>query len=212
MSATWSGVTWLREILRVTLNPHGHRRLRYWKTLRYSSGFILALMVLAGTVAQTSPPTSSSANSLHDQFNAEREERGLAPLTHSAGLDALAWQQLHGILAERQLAPALGRDVTAQIKLAELVAAAVQEPDGWSYRHNGLVVSYGVGIERTLNDAFEVYANRTVLFDPIMDVVGIAIAEVPPGPPWLAPPVGGSGPDVELTGYSMVVIVLAGDF
>lgn len=196
----------------MTLNPHGHGRLSRLTTLRYSSGFVLAFIVAAGALAQAEPPASDSEAALHIQFNVERAERGLTPAIQDTGLDQLAQQQLAGILATRNLIPPAGRDVSRQVELARLVADAITAQDGWAYRHNGLVVGYGVGIERTMNDVFEVQANRTVLFDPILDVAGLASAEIPPGAPWFAPPVGGSGPPVELTGYTLVVIVLAGDF
>jgi hypothetical protein len=212
MSAIWSGVFRLREILRVTLNPHGHGRLLRPTTLRYSSGFLLAFIMVAGALAQPETPPQASGAALHALFNAERAARGLPPATPDAGLDQLAQQHLDGILATRNLIPPAGREVSRQVELARLVAEAIAAEDGWAYRHNGLVVSYGVGLERTMSDAFEVQANRTVLFDPILDVAGLAGAEIPAGAPWFAPPVGGSGPPVELTGYTLVVIILAGDF
>jgi hypothetical protein len=212
MSATWSGLLWLRELLRMTLNPHGLGRLRRLTTVRYSSGFLLAFIAVAGALAQQEPSGSDADADLHTLFNAERASRGLAPVAQDTGLDQLAQQQLEGILATRNLIPPAGRNVSRQVELARLVAESITAEDGWAYRHNGLVVSYGVGIERTLNDVFEVQANRTVLFDPVLDVAGLASAEIPPGAPWLAPPVGGSGPPVELTGYTLVVIVMAGDF
>jgi len=166
-------------------------------------------LVTATALAQTSTPPDTGT--LHDQLNAQRVARGLRPVEGHAGLDTLAGALLADLIDARRLAPEIGR-TTSQAELAQLAANAIGLPEGYDYRHVGLVVTYGVGIERTLNDAFEVQANEPVLYDNIMDLAGIASVEIPAGAPWYAPPVGGVGREVELTGYTLVVILLAGDF
>lgn len=166
-------------------------------------------LITATALAQTSSPPDTAM--LHEQLNAQRTARGLRPVQAHAGLDGLAAALLAELVNARRLAPMIGR-TTPQAELSQIVANAIGLPEGYDYRHVGLVVTYGVGIERTLNDAFEVQANEPVLYDNIMDLAGIASVEVPAGAPWYAPPVGGVGREVELTGYTLVVILLAGDF
>ncbi|MEZ4570745.1 MAG: hypothetical protein R2849_10555 [Thermomicrobiales bacterium] len=95
---------------------------------------------------------------------------------------------------------------------SEDVAAAIGE-DGYNYRYVGLVVSYGQNLDNAIGVALGTTANGPALFESAMSQAGIASAPIEEGAaPWIAPPPGGVGRAIELTGLTVVVIVTAGEF
>lgn len=146
-----------------------------------------------------------------DYLNTARSQTGVKAVAPHQGLDRLARQYLDDIVQARDLAPDAAVSGN-QRALADGVARSIGLDEGFAYRHTGLMVGYGLDREQAVLDVLEDPATHPAMLDGIMDLAGSASRTVPPGEPWLAPPVGGSGPAIDLTGYTLVVIVTAGDY
>lgn len=141
-------------------------------------------------------------------LNDARRADSVRQLQHEPRLDELARQYLDAIIEKRDLTPPPAFDPSQRL-LAEDIAARMG-PDGHAWRHAGLLVAYGLGEGQAVGDALQAEAAWPGMLDRAMELAGLASAVVPPGDPWLVPPVGGEGPAVELTGYTVVVLITAG--
>jgi hypothetical protein len=74
----------------------------------------------------------------------------------------------------------------------------------------GLVVGYDHPLDAAMRTTVFDPANSAAILGARMTVVGIATGVVEVGESWLAPPPGRVGPEIELGGYTLVVIVMAG--
>lgn len=75
----------------------------------------------------------------------------------------------------------------------------------------GLVVGYDLSASSALTTAALDPANAAAMLGERMQLVGYATAVVAAEGSWLAPPPGGAGPEIDLSGYALVAIVTAGD-
>lgn len=155
-------------------------------------------------------PASQTSPSLA-RINSARAARSAGPLEANQQLDQLAAGYLNEVLASRSFTPSGYGTLDARV-LSEDVAAAIGE-DGYNYRYVGLVVSYGQNLDNAIGVALGTTANGPALFESAMSQAGIASAPIEEGAaPWIAPPPGGVGRAIELTGLTVVVIVTAGEF
>ncbi len=151
-----------------------------------------------------SPPTDLG------KLNSARNAHSAKSVEPSIALDQLAHIYLTELLERRTLTPS-GYGSTVERILADDVALALGA-EGYRYRYVGVVVAYGQSLNHALDVATGTVANGPALFEPAMDVAGIASGVIPAGDAWYAPPPGGFGRDIEMTGMTIVVIVTAGDF
>lgn len=170
---------------------------------------IIAVLLLAGLPAVSGQSADTGTPSL-SRINSARAGRAAGPLESNAQLDGLAAQYLADMLERRALTPAGYGDVGNR-RLSEDVASAIGN-GGYRYRYTGVVAAYGESVNNALDVAVGTIANRPALLEPAMSQAGIASGEIPAGEPWFAPPPGGFGRDIELTGMTVVVIVTAGEF
>jgi hypothetical protein len=185
-------------------------RARPLPLARYCIG-LLALVALSFGPLLTGGSAQPSSGVEHlGQINAARRQVQAAPLARHEGLDRLAAQYLDDILVSRSLSPP-GYGRLSQRILTEDVVAAIGE-GGQNYRYTGVVVTYGASLPNAMQIAAGSEANQPALLEPALEFAGIASATIPAGEPWFAPPPGGFGLDVELTGQTVVVIVTAGAF
>lgn len=132
------------------------------------------------------------------------------PVAANASLDELAGRYLAAILDNRDLTPPVHDPYNPRI-LSDDVSRALGE-EGPSYRYVGMMVSYGPDVRQAMAAGLGAAANRPAMVDPVFEVAGIASAVIPEGSPWFAPPPGGSGRDLNLTGQTVVVVITAGRF
>lgn len=144
------------------------------------------------------------------RLNEARAGHGADPLSTNEQLDQLAARYLDDLLESRTLTPP-GYGSIDNRMLSEDVAAAIGERGYW-YRYVGVVVAYGESVDNAMSVAAGTPANGPALFEPALSEAGIASAVIPHGAPWIAPPPGGVGRDIELEGMTLVVIVTAGTF
>jgi hypothetical protein len=168
------------------------------------------IIVLAMLGSRIMP--SASAGEISDDalapINARRAGQGSVPLASQATLDAIAKRYVEDMLARRCVCLS-ARDADAASRLLDDVAAVLPRSGG--VRHAGLVVSWSLTAERAITMAAGDRANAAALLDGRLTDAGVAVAVVPPGSAWLVPPPGRDGPDIELTGYALAVIVTASE-
>jgi len=170
---------------------------------------VIAGLLLAGLPVVSGQSGDTGASSLA-RINSARAARSVGPLESSSQLDGLAASYLADLLDRRELTPAGYGSVGDRI-LSEDVALAIGE-GGYRYRYTGVVVAYGESVNNAMDVAVGTTSNRPALLEPAMSLAGVASGEIPAGEPWIAPPPGGEGREIELTGMTIVVIVTAGEF
>ena len=189
-------------------------RARPLPLARYCIG--LVVLVALSFAPLLTDATAQPADDDHalNLLNSARTRAEVQPLTRHAGLDQLAGRYLDEILASRSLVPPGYGGPDARV-LTEDVVAAIGE-GGLSYRYTGVIVSYGPALANAVHVGAATEANGPALLEPALDFVGMASATIPApsgtDEPWYAPPPGGVGLDIELTGMTVVVLVTAGDF
>lgn len=173
-------------------------------------GLLVILVLTAGVAVAAARQPAEPTDPALGKLNNARAARRLERVERSPELDRLAARYLDEMLANRTLIPPGYGDLGRRV-LSEDVTAALG-PDGGRYRYVGLVATYGLGLNNAMDVALGTRANGPALFEPATELVGIASATIPEGEPWLAPPPGGVGADVELAGHTLAVIVTAGQF
>lgn len=166
--------------------------------------------IVALAQAPLSASTSPEAETAVNRVNVARQRFRGEPLTEHAALTGLAQRYLDEILASRELIPAIQTSDNATALYSD-ISTAIGE-GGLAYRFNGLIVAYGADLNNALTAALATPANAPALLDPVMDIAGVAFAEVPAAEPWMVPPPGGRGEHLDLTGQTLIVIVTGGDF
>jgi hypothetical protein len=163
-------------------------------------------LLLVGTLAAFSAAGQAPASQLAP-INEVREREELPPMAANAALDALAERYLSEMLAARCLCPAVDGDSGADRLLADVRRALDSDA---SVLEAGYIAGYDVTAERAIRTVALDPANASAIAGQRMALAGIATAVVDSDTNWLAPPPGGSGPSIELDGYTVVVMVLAG--
>ncbi len=176
--------------------------------IRHCIGALLFVVIAVsgyGAFAAQSPETLSPEIA---KLNHARERHHVNALDRLPSLDDLANRFLQRMLEDRSLTPAGYGEIGNRV-LSEDIAAAIGE-DGLRYRYAGIVVAYGIDLNHAMDVAVATRANGPALYDPALEHAGIASSTIPAREPWIAPPPGGFGRDVELAGQTLVVIVTAG--
>ncbi|HEX5167493.1 MAG TPA: hypothetical protein VFV93_18935 [Thermomicrobiales bacterium] len=163
---------------------------------------VLLVGTLVALPAGGQAPTSPLA-----PINEVRDREELPPIASSDALDALAASYLSEMLVSRCLCPTLDGDRGAERLLAEVRPALDNDA---VIVEAGLIAGYDTTAERAIRTTALDPANASAVAGQWMALAGIASAVVEAGTNWLAPPPGGIGPEIELGGYTVVVIVLAG--
>jgi hypothetical protein len=163
-------------------------------------------LLLAGVLAALPAGGQAPASPLA-AINEVRDREELSPVAASPALDALAKRYLSEMLAARCLCPAASGNrgvdrLLADIRMALGSDAAVLE--------SGMITGYDLTTERAIRTVALDPANASAVAGQRMALAGIASAVVESGTNWLVPPPGGSGPAIELGGYTVVVMILAG--
>lgn len=140
-------------------------------------------------------------------INALREDDELAPLTANAALNALAAQYLAGMVGARCLCPARGGDAGAATVLDDVRDALGSDSP---VLDAGLTVGYDQSAARAITTTAFDPANGSVILGAGMTQIGIATETIESGEGWLVPPPGGDGPAIDLSGYTVAVIVTSG--
>ena len=167
------------------------------------------MLILALSAVSFGQSSESSAPAL-GRLNGARQSSGAERVESSAALDGLAARYLDDLLTRRSLIPA-GYGAVGQRTLSDEVAGAIGA-DGYNYRYVGVAVAYGQSLNHAMDIALGTVANGPALFEPALTMVGLASAAIPAGAPWFAPPPGGFGREIEMTGMTLVVIVTAGPY
>ncbi len=176
----------------------------------YCIGLLVLVALSFGPLLTGVSAQPSNGSEPVNLLNGARVRAKVQPLARHEGLDRLAERYLDEIIASRTLVPPGYGRLDARV-LSEDVVAAIGD-DGPSYRYTGVVVSYGISLSNAIEIAVGTVANAPALLEPALDLVGIASAPIPAGEPWFAPPPGGSGLEIELTGMTLIVIVTAGQY
>jgi len=179
-------------------------------SLRVSRADCIRLVVfgvfLAGIVMVV-PVGGQEPASLLTPINELRNDDELAPVVGSAELDALAERYLAAILESRCLCPVVDGAASAQHLVVEVRAALGSEA---VVVDAGLVVGYDRSRDAAIRTAAFDPSNGAVILGSRMTLAGIATGVVEAAEGWLVPPPGGVGPEIDLSGYTLVVILMAG--
>jgi hypothetical protein len=141
------------------------------------------------------------------QINQLRLDDELPPVDASPALDAVAAAYLDAIIAAQCVCPAAGGQEAAT-RLLDDVAAALSDDD--TLLDAGLISGYDKTPDGALTTVIHDPANAAAILGMRMELAGIATGVIPPDADWLGPPPGGDGPAIDLSGFTIVVIVLAG--
>lgn len=161
-------------------------------------------MVLCGAVIGSIQPAESALPLA--PLQQARERRQLAPLTADPRLDAIARRYAQAAVDERCLClPSTSTARPEDQLLTDVVSAlGVREVSA------GIVIDWNVAVERAVAASIGRPGLAGALLDPTLSLVGVGSVVIPAGAPWFEPPPSGEGPEIELTGYQLVVIVTAG--
>ena len=140
-------------------------------------------------------------------INALRDDDELPPVVASIALDALAAKYLATMLEARCLCPVAGGEPGAERLLTDVRLAIGSDA---ALIDAGLIAGYDRTVSAAITTAIFDPANESAILGQRMTLVGVATAAVEAGRSWLAPPPGGSGPEIDLGSYTLVVIVVAG--
>ena len=140
-------------------------------------------------------------------INALREDDELPPMTASAELDAVAARYLAAIIEARCVYPVVDGAAGADRFLDDVRVAIGGDAVVLDV---GLVAAYDRTAGGAITTAVLDPANGAAILGARLRLVGVATAVVEGEGSWLAPPPGGVGPEIDLSGYTLVVIVTAG--
>ncbi len=163
-------------------------------------------LLLAGVVTVV-PAGGQEPASPISPINGLREDDELEPVAASAELDAVAERYLETMLDGRCLCPVEDGPAGSERLLADVRSAIGSDAE---VIDAGLVIGYDHPLEAAMRTAVFDPANGAAILGARMTLVGIATGVVEVGESWLAPPPGRVGPEIELGGYTLVVIVMAG--
>jgi hypothetical protein len=163
-------------------------------------------LLLAGVVAAI-PTGGQEPASPIGPINGLREHDELAPVAASTALDEVARRYLETMLAARCLCPVEDGEAGSDRLLADVRSALGGDA---ALVDAGLVVGYDHPLDAAMRTTIFDPANSAAILGARMTLVGIATGVVGSGESWLAPPPGRLGPEIELAGYTLVVIVMAG--
>lgn len=142
-----------------------------------------------------------------DPINALRDDDELAPLAASGALDVVAAAYLAVMIEARCLCPVPEGEAGAERLLDDVRRGLGSDA---ALLDAGLAVGYGRNAAGALATAGLDPAHGAAILGERLTLAGIATAEVAVES-WLAPPPGGAGPEIDLGGYTLVVIVTAGN-
>lgn len=140
-------------------------------------------------------------------INALREDDELPPMTASAELDAVAARYLAAMIEARCMCPAADGESGAERLLDDVRIAIGGDA---VVLDAGLVTAYDRTAGGAITTAVRNPANGAAILGARLSLAGVATAVVEAGGSWLAPPPGGVGPEIDLSGYTLVAIVTAG--
>ncbi len=140
-------------------------------------------------------------------INALRDDDELPPVVASRELDDLASRYVESMLAMRCICPT-GNSGNPAEQLIDAIRTSIGEDAGQI--DAGLIVGYDQNAAAAITTVVHNPANEAAILGTRIQMVGVATGTVPAGDRWLEPPPGDVGPDIELAGYSLVVIVVAG--
>ena len=184
------------------LRPRGSRRVSRADCIRLA----VVGLLLVGVVSVFSAGGQSAASPLAP-INGLREDDELAPVGASAELDSVAARYLNSMIDMRCLCPVPDGQAGAERLLADVRSAIGSDA---SVLDAGLVVGYDQSQEAAIRTVVLDPANGAMILGARVTLVGFATRAVEVEDSWLAPPPGGVGPEIELGGYTLVVIVMAG--
>ncbi len=163
-------------------------------------------LLLTGVVT-TIPAGGQEPLSPLAPINGLRERDELPPVAASAALDEVARRYLETMLEARCLCPVEDGAAGSERLLADVRSALGSDA---VLVDAGLVVGYDHPLEAAMRTTVFDPANSAAILGARMTMVGVATGVVVAGESWLAPPPGRTGPEIELAGYTLVVIVMAG--
>jgi hypothetical protein len=169
---------------------------------------VVVLAVLGSWLATLAVAQDTQSPSPIDAINTSRVDRALAPLARDERLDTLAQTYLERILA-RRCPCALLDELPESLLLRDVAAILWMQPD--TIHHTGLIVSYDLSVDRAIGAALGRPTASAVLHDRRLTLAGIASTVIAPESSWLAPPVDGVGREIDLTGFTLVVVITAGE-
>lgn len=139
-------------------------------------------------------------------INALREADELPPLAANPALDAVAARYLAAMIDGRCLCPASRGNMGAARLLADVREATGSDA---AVLDAALAAGYDQSVGRAIATLARDPANGSAIFGSRMVQIGLATATIEAGRSWLAPPPGREGPEIDLAGYSVVVVVMA---
>jgi hypothetical protein len=136
-------------------------------------------------------------------INQRRNDAGVAALTLDERLSRVATEYAVRLQEQQCICP-----VANNILVDD--AEAALDPMGYRVFRAGLVVAYSVTAHGAVVAASRDPAHTGALLERELTMAGVSWVTIEPGESWLARPVGGVGPDIDLAGYTLVLIVTAG--
>ncbi len=140
-------------------------------------------------------------------INGLRDAGELPPVAGSAELDQIAQRYLDAMLDARCVCPVADGQAGADRLLDDVRIAIGNDA---AVVDAGLVVAYDRTPDAAITTAVFDPAHGAAILGKRMSLAGMAAGVVEVGESWLAPPPGGVGPEIDLGGYTLVVIVMAG--
>lgn len=153
------------------------------------------------------PADGQGSDTTLAQINALREDDELGLVKSNAALDALAALHLEEMIAARCLCPAAGGIDDTEPLLADIATTLATDA---ALIDAGLIVGYDHTAAGAITTTIHDPAHAAAILGMRMELVGVATGVIEPDDSWLALPPGGAGPEIDLSGYSVVVIIVAG--
>jgi hypothetical protein len=176
--------------------------------LRRADCIRLAIIgVLLTSTLLALPAGGQESESVLAQINQIRLDGELAPVDASPALDTVAAAYLDAIIADQCVCPAAGGQEAARRLLDDVAAALGDEA---ALLDTGLVSGYDKTPDGAIATVIHNPANAAAILGLRMELAGIATGVIAPDARWLGPPPGSDGPAIDLSGFTVVVIVIAG--
>ena len=170
-----------------------------------AAGVVLALVIAPGAMDHTSSATRTDPL---EAINHARSLRDDPPLLFDERLAALATGYAQQMVVGRcACLLVLGEPDAQAARLSDDVRAALGTTS--ADVNAGLTIAWDISEARGVAGAAGREGSSGVLLPPGMALAGIGSALVSNDAGWLSRPMSGAGPDIDLAGYTIVVIVTA---
>lgn len=168
----------------------------------------LALLIVLPTAHTVQADTDASPDPL-TPINLARDLREIAPVQLDSRLSALATTYAEAMLERRcTCLDVLGHVSDRPSTLTDDLRTALDLTT--EDIHAGMTVAWDTTASGGIVAATGRESTSGVLLAPDITVAGIGTAVVPAEASWLTRPLDGSGPPIDLTGYTIVVILTVG--